>query len=871
MILQNLLVNGKYACTLNYETTDKPERFIIENGKDAYLDLLVFPVRNDNACYVEKESGRDYYYLNDINWNIKEPARYELTLTFESKNKNPQNNNGGHNRGAQTDNQLPQREKLHTRKLKNTSGQLDANDVIIIATNDIKKDTPTHIDVTCKLDACEARICLFIGQKENIADVVLDFGSEASQMAIFPRGETMKIKHIVNLFDEIKTHRYPDEENKALVQYANDNKLFRSIFYIKKEIPDAEDEAYDNPYKLLTADNDDNKLFVDFAKYNDVQEEAFRKAYLISPNVKLSSYGGIELPQIKCKRTYIEITEFNNKLFYRSNILLFLLHALNKVANSSTWENATFVSFKVLMPNVYDQQEIAQTLKLLQGDIQSALDSGNYSRIKGFELTAVSESDASLLGVFCLLDSMIRRPNAGNYLILDAGKGTLDFSLLKIEDNNGIRTYKNIWRSGIIGAGNSLTYGYLLAMLRQFLEETCANLPANANTDQRMKEFLWRNILGCGKDDEQVTGAGDMANLANMMNSIEEYKKSKFSQKGNKNIQKATETADDWSRLQITTFTKWIEKSIINKRPLAYYAEYVEAIMQSLTNEVLESIQKMQKGHTNDIDFVVFAGRAFKMQAFKAMMKEKLKKANKGRNITETCYDSEDLANPMKAICLFGGSIINEGSYSRKIIPAPLLIKQEGAPTSPQADNTASEKEQSDTRYNILKYFYNILKSLGKKLSVHNDDETGYNLKNDGYKMNVTKEYTHFNLGGRIYSIPNGVSGEIRVFFDGTNYIICKDGHTMSLSGGVNLRIPRFLFSSFFPNVSPNSIDKIDTFQNLLSSENDPKNEEKDGNTDGEKNKEMKTDPNAGNTPQKPQRRNNAHAQYNKELEDLLA
>lgn len=870
MILQNLLVNGKYACTLNYETTDKPERFIIENGKDAYLDLLVFPVRNDNACYVEKESGRDYYYLNAIDWKEKEPAQYELTLTFESKNKNPQNNNGGHNRGAQTDNQLPQIDNLiRTRKQKNKSGQLDANEVIMIAANGI--NTPTRIDVTCKLDERVAHICLFVGQRKNIADVVLDFGSEASQMAIFPRGETMTIKHIVNLFDEIKADRYPDEDNKKLVQYANDNKLFRSIFYIKKEIPDAENKAYNNPYKLLTAGNDDDKLFVAFAKYDDVQKEAFRKAYFISPNVKLSSYGGVELPKIKCTNNNIteniEITEFNNKLFYRSNILLFLLHALNKVANSLTWKNATFVSFKVLMPNVYDQQEIAQTLKLLQDDIQSALDSANCSRIKGFELTAVSESDASLLGVFCLLNSMTR-PNAGNYLILDAGKGTLDFSLLKIEDNNGIRTYKNIWRSGIIGAGNSLTYGYLLAMLRQFLEETCANLPANANTDQRMKEFLWRNILGCGKDDEQVTGAGDMANLANMMNSIEEYKKSTFDQKGNKNIQKATETADDWSRLQITTFTKWIEKSIINKRPLAYYTEYVEAIMQSLTNEVLESIQKMQKGHTNDIDFVVFAGRAFKMQAFKTMMKEKLKKANKSRNITETCYDSEDLANPMKAICLFGGSIINEGSYSRKIIPVPLLIKQESAPASPQADNAASEKEQS---------YINILRSIGsigKKInifSVHNDDETSYNLKNDGYKMNVTKEYTHFNLGGRIYSIPNGVSGEIRVFFDGTNYIICKDGHTMSLSGGVNLRIPRFLFSSFFPNVSPHSIDKIDTFQNLLSSENNPKEEEKDRNIAGEKDKEMKTDPNAGNTPQKPQRRNNAHAQYNKELEDLLA
>lgn len=868
MILQNLLVNGKYACTLNYETTDNPERFIIENGKDAYLDLLVFPVKNDNACYVEKESGRDYYYLNAIDWKEKEPTRYELTLIFESKNKNPQNNNGGHNRGAQTDNQLPQIDNLlHTWKLKNTNRQLDANEVITIATNGIKKNTPTRIDVTCKLDGREARICLFIGQKENIADVVLDFGSEASQMAIFPRGETMTIKHIVNLFDEIKNHRYPNEENKAFVQYADDNKLFRSIFYIKKEIPNAENKAYDNPYKLLTASNDDDKLFVAFAKYDEVQKDEFKKNYFISPNVKLSTYGGIELPKIKHTYNntteYIEITEFNDRLFYRSNILLFLLHALNKVANSFTWKNATFISFKVLMPNVYDQQEIARTLELLQDDIQSALDSGNYSRIKGFELTAVSESDASLLGVFCLLNSMGERPKAGNYLILDAGKGTLDFSLLKIEDNNDIRTYKNIWRSGIIGAGNSLTYGYLLAMLRQFLEETCINLPAS--TDQRMKEFLWRNILGCGNDDEQVTGAGDMANLANMMNSIEKYKKSKFYKKGNKNIQKATETADDWSRLQITTFTKWIEKAIINKRPLAYYAEYVEAIIQSLTNEVLESIQGMQKGHTNDIDFVVFAGRAFKMEDFKNMMMKKLKEANEGKNITERCYDDKKLANPMKAICLFGGSIINEGSYSRKIIAVPLLIKQESAPASPQADNAASEKEQS---------YINILKSVGKKInifSVHNDDETSYNLKNDGYKMNVTQECTHFNLGGRIYPIPSRVSGEIRVFFDGTNYIICKDGHTMSLSGGVDLRIPEFLFSSFFPNVSPNSMDKIDTFQNLLSSENNPKEEGKDGNIVGEKDKEMKTDPNAGNTPQKPQRHNNAHAQYNKELEDLLA
>lgn len=859
MILQNLLVNGKYACTLNYETTDKPERFIIEKGNDAYLDLLVFPAQNNYTCYVEKESGRDYYYLNAIDWKEKEPARYELTLTFESESKNPKNQNGGHNRGAQTDNQLPQIDNLiRTRKQRNQSGQLDAEEVITIAAN--VKNTPTCIDVTCELDGHVARICLFVGQRGNIADVVLDFGSEASQMAIFPRGETMTIDHIVDLFSEIKGDN--KEENEDFVQYANDNKLFRSIFYIKKEIPDAKNEIYDNPYELLNTGND---VFVAFAKYGEVQDDAFKKAYFISPNVKLSTYGGIELPKIKYTHNNrtgnIAITKFHNKLFYRSNILLFLLHALNKVNDPFEWENATFVSFKVLMPNVYDQQEIAQTLKLLQDDIQSALNSGKYSRIKGFELTAVSESDASLLGVFCLLNSTAMRPNAGNYLILDAGKGTLDFSLLKIEDNNGIRTYKNIWRSGIIGAGNSLTYGYLLAMLRQFLKETCPSLPKN--TDQLMKEFLWRNILGCGKDDEQVTGAGDMANLANMMNSIEKYKKSEFNQKDNRSINKAAETVNDWSELQITAFSEWIKNAIINKRPLAYYAEYVEAIMQSLTNEVLESIQKMQKGHTNNIDFVVFAGRAFKTKAFKDMMMKKLEEANKGKNITEICYDDEDLANPMKAICLFGGSIINEGSYSRKIIPAPLLIKQESTPASPQADNATFEKEQSIIEKG--------LKYIGKKFSAHNDDETGYNLKNDGYKMDVTQECTHFNLGGRIYPIPNGVSGEIRVFFDGENYIICKDGYTMSLSGGVDLRIPRFLFSSFFPNVSPNSTNNIDTFQDLLSNGNNPKEEEKDGNTDGEKGKEMKTGRNAGNTPQKPQRRNNDHAQYNKELEDLLA
>ena len=366
-------------------------------------------------------------------------------------------------------------------------------------------------------------------------------------------------------------------------------------------------------------------------KKDEVQN--MKTSYFVAPNIKLSSFGGIELPNVLLSGHEVATNQVGGNdvyFYYRASISLFIIQALKEVLHQGLEKN--FVSFHFLMPNVYEQQEIVKILHLLQQDITQIISEPRYDKIKGFEVTAVSEGDASVMGVCELKKNRNQQLAKGNYLLLDAGKGTLDFSLIKydFEPNINQHTYKNLWRSGIIGAGNSLTYAYFIALVHQYLHIRYDKNEGDVDTHD-IKQFIYANILGrqIMEGDKMIAGAGDPSLLLNMMRAVDKYKK--YESCATIPWEDDGASSKNLNELELNGFVDWLENCVDEKHQRVVelkYSRYVNDMIDSLVHETMNIIYQMQTGRKDEkykIDKVIFTGRAFNLKSFKKKMFDALK------------------------------------------------------------------------------------------------------------------------------------------------------------------------------------------------------------------------------------------------------
>ena len=128
------------------------------------------------------------------------------------------------------------------------------------------------------------------------------------------------------------------------------------------------------------------------------------------------------------------------------------------------------------MPNVYSSKMVQEFLNYIREDVRELIKSGNdkFEEVKGFSVNAISESDASFIGavknnILCLAEDQNTQEIAdGKYLIMDAGKGTLDFSIIEKKKENGKDIFYGVMQDGIIGASATISYGFMLDLIEEY-------------------------------------------------------------------------------------------------------------------------------------------------------------------------------------------------------------------------------------------------------------------------------------------------------------------------------------------------------------------------------------------------------------------
>lgn len=220
-------------------------------------------------------------------------------------------------------------------------------------------------------------------------------------------------------------------------QQDTDKRLFRSIFFSKGAnsltIPSSD---------FIVAPPSSDDQYVSFISRRDNHNKGTR-----IPNIKLSYLADLSTNGL------------NIRELHRSLVMRFIHEAFRQIAEEEKmYLKKTFAaSITLLLPNVMSQGEVSNFVE----DVQRLVNSKTFlSHLpKGFKLSTIdvrtcSESDASLLNWI----NKQKHVQPGRYLIIDMGKGTTDFSVVNIKSATQA---ESIFRAGIIGAGNVLSYAIL--------------------------------------------------------------------------------------------------------------------------------------------------------------------------------------------------------------------------------------------------------------------------------------------------------------------------------------------------------------------------------------------------------------------------
>ena len=553
--------------------------------------------------------------------------------------------------------------------------------------------------------------------------------------------------------------------------------------------------------------------------------EQLKKTHLQLHNMKIAGYGGVSAPGITFAGVPGSVNE-HEKFLQRRYISHFVYQAFLKFCNLCQRQgvvNPKVIVLNVLVPNIYSYNKSASFIAAIYKDALNMIEKDEEFKrhIAGIQVNAVSESDASLIGAISLRNS--NKFKNGKYLVLDAGKGTLDFSV--VEYKNGC--FSNIMKSGFVGASAAISYGLMLDLLKEFLE---SNAIVKEVDNEVCRKFISENILGLKKDGGDK---GDMAHLIKLMDAVDNYK-CNYDAKGEYRREKVAQVVDNQKvdEIEIEAFTSWI-RNRTTKVDCANTNSIIHIIVNSVYKKIL-----LYKGKEHCPEFVVFAGRGFKYAQLKKSMLEMLK-SELSSELQEVSFIEENDEANNKNICLFITDAINEGRYDGFRLPKPITIEQEDEKginaldyknkdesqekrIRDSVDATNNEKDEGSflTKIgnNIMKewdaFTNKDLRGKNKKRPVSNTEESTDKRSEDflyGHKLKIGSDKNQI-IGGVTYSTrvsDKDLNG--RLFYsNGDIFIRCDgaEGDVYSLVEKVNLEAG-LAFPSLFPNCHVNRFESI--------------------------------------------------------------
>lgn len=631
-----------------------------------------------------------------------------------------------------------------------------------------KSEDASNIDVLnviLKFRNLESTISFHCVPTNDFYNVVLDFGSEASQMLISKNNPDAAIIP-EKVFANTLSHFYNIQRvkgNRVYDQQDEDDMLFRSVFYLKKNAKMSDSFEYDRPSR-------DDSFFSFLSKRTESHEGRI-------PNIKIAYLTGVVVNEVTDMQT-----------LHRGIVSRFLHEAIYRISEiHSNKNNKVGINFTVLLPNVMPQNAVSSFLENMRrvANSKDYLDAnGCQLQIECINVRSCSESDASFLECLHLAalpgsQHKMKVMPGKRYLIIDIGKGTTDFSLVKLyTSNSGISEY----RAGFVGAGNAISY----AIFSDYMK-TIAGNKAEALIDKMLN--------------------AEPAVLFELENKIEDAKKN---WRRGKNIT----TFEPISKIDnITT------EAILDKIEELGFIKDSQGEVEKMLNQISERI--IDQIPLDDVDYVVFSGRSFKFEELKAQLETHLRKKMKK---IEVFFNTETAKNG----CLYGPLRKISMSLESQMVGFPLVrditkAKQTDTPIDKDTNDLSLSVINADTlkleRINSLKHVF----AKGKKIFVEwfgddNQSQSENTLKcasinfDSEVKTYMTKgkEIKSINsnsiiiISGNIYTTEvqyhiNNADAPYSLYFDGEDFYLKHETGCHKLVMQVNRGSQELLKESLFP------------------------------------------------------------------------
>lgn len=628
---------------------------------------------------------------------------------------------------------------------------------------------------------------IFVAGNRAIYDVVLDFGSEASQISITRRDrEVWHVDDILSVFTSIRDRYDKSIEPGKCTQFEKDV-YYKSQFFIPKRLSDRTDDG--DPASVFMEDFNtalvpDNERLKFLTKTVDENTPDFKEKYMKLPNVKISKFSAIPLNKIYFNGVLNQISGFRDDYYYRSAINIFVHTILDYLQNIADVPGC-YMSLTVLMPNVYSQSQVSRNLEYMAEDMDSIFERNEYRKISGYEIQSISESDASFLGI---MNTEGARREDGMYLIMDAGKGTLDSSVVRV-DNHGKRLYSGLFRFGSVGAGAALSYAVLVCLADAFLRAALNGYVAG--DENLLREFIWEAILNREEGP-------DLAELTEMLKAVDAYKSligsDRLSGDVNPPVVAPKYESVDAPGMNMKTFTIWIGNAIDRNHlvDLSRLDVQIDGIVE-------DSMRKLDElpDYADKIDYVIFSGRGFLLERFREKMHSRLQEKFPSIRMLP-CPDD------MKNQCLKVVNSVRANHYDGRLVGKPYV----------QTNVRKSQEEYSS----VLKMLSRMLGCVTRLMlgrakddfSILNPD--GSNPLVYGFKDKLAGLGDTIRVGNYNYDVDNEFfkSGPVDLLFDGSDVWMRQRNVVRRLDTGQIGCVPKSIaFASLYPDVKPDGMQDI--------------------------------------------------------------
>lgn len=490
------------------------------------------------------------------------------------------------------------------------------------------------------------RICEYKDQSE-IFKASLDFGSEASQIHLSTSKSDLNMNirdAFVNLVGEdINKDYWQGRKNESRT-------LYKSIYHIHKEPGRTE-------FGDMPMNNGKNTFLQSLLGISESTEN-----YILLPNLKLVEQLSVIINQdtIRFKNGGfmgdgdVE-TDLSNKELNDGILRLILCNFLAVTMNSE--KQRKYLHFILLVPNVYGQEKVHKLIAGLYDDFNLLRQNEKFSGYKGIEVSIVSESDASFFGVRAKVSGATLPWGRGaHYLIIDAGKGTTDFSLLS-QKGRDLSSYSSIYRSGIPASGHVLTYAFYDAV----------------------RSYFYSLELGSMFDNIIRSSVGkEISEVLNFVSILEQFK-IKFSRlkEEDYSMDKEAKELEFDGNNRLYNLNAFLTNVLKNNKLIPGMTAAIDEKVDVMTNLLKESIVGYIKKQKIICKNVILTGRAFMLDKFKDVVSEMLVKEGVVKSKDDIFYKDEIA----KSICTYGAMIVGEQSVVNKnsnMLGSPILKEEFG-------------------------------------------------------------------------------------------------------------------------------------------------------------------------------------------------